>query len=317
MVRLALIGCGSHSRQQHAAPMARYVREHPGEVRLVATCDLDRSRAERCQADFGFERAYTDMDEMIRRERPDACVCIVPVSDIVPLVLHLFDRRMPCVIEKPPGSSPAEVERLTKAARKHAVPHMVSVNRRFVPLLNQGIAWARERGPIVEVRVSLIRNRRREPEFVWSTGIHGIDAARHIAGEVADWGVDVRRVPHLNSVWYVIRMDFVTGCHGIVELLPTGGMVEESYEFFGEGRRVRVVSSVWDSVALQCWQEGALVVEEHSKPDQPPFLNCGAYDETVEFVTALQSGRSPQPDLEAVLPSARIGFEIARRTAGC
>ncbi len=313
MIRIALIGCGSHSRGQHAAPLSRYAADHPGEICLVAACDLDRTRAERVCDEFGFAQAYSDLAEMLERERPDACVCIVPVPAIVRLGTELFRRGVPCVIEKPPGSSLAEAESLAAAARATGVPNLVSVNRRFVPLLNRGIAWAREQGPTRRVRVSLIRHRRREPEFVWSTGIHGIDAARHIAGEVAEWTVVVHRRPESDTAWYTVSLQFVSGCRGVVELAPTAGMIEESYELLGDGWRVQAVSTVWESVTLRCWKDGGLALEENSRPDQPFFFNCGAYDEVVEFIAALKAGRSPRPDLEAVLPSARIGFEIARR----
>ncbi|NOY82273.1 MAG: Gfo/Idh/MocA family oxidoreductase [Kiritimatiellaeota bacterium] len=316
MIRLALIGCGGHSRQQHAAPLARYAADHPKAVRLVAACDLDRARAERVCDEFGFAHAYSDLNEMLEREHPDGCVCIVPVPSIVELGAELFRRGIPCVIEKPPGVSLEEAESLAEVARATGTPNMVSVNRRFIPLLNRGIAWARDRGPIFRVRVSLLRHGRREPEFVWSTGIHGIDAARHIVGEVAKWEASVHRTPGSATAWYTIRMTFANGCRGVVELAPTAGMVEESYELLGEGWRVQVVSTVWESVTLRCWRDGRLELETASRPDQPVFFNCGAYDEVVEFVGALKAGRSPRPDLEAVLPSARIGFEIAGRSAG-
>ena len=41
MIRLALLGCGEHSRSSHAAPLARYAAQKPGEIELVAACDLN------------------------------------------------------------------------------------------------------------------------------------------------------------------------------------------------------------------------------------------------------------------------------------
>src|SRR5579863_7789191 len=45
MLRLALIGCGSHSEIAHASALAHYVARHPGDVDLAATCDIDIGRA--------------------------------------------------------------------------------------------------------------------------------------------------------------------------------------------------------------------------------------------------------------------------------
>src|SRR5437867_2826136 len=71
MLRLALIGCGAHSEAAHAASLAHYVSQHPGEVELVAACDLRRERAERFCCDYGFADAYTDVETMLATAIPD------------------------------------------------------------------------------------------------------------------------------------------------------------------------------------------------------------------------------------------------------
>ena len=43
MIRIALAGCGEHSRASHAAPLARYAAAHAGEVELVAACGKDEA----------------------------------------------------------------------------------------------------------------------------------------------------------------------------------------------------------------------------------------------------------------------------------
>ena len=314
MIRLALLGCGSHSKQQHAAPMARYAAEHPGEVELVAACDLDRAKAEYVVETFGFQRAYTDLDAMLEKEQPDGCVCIVPVPLIVEVTSQLLQRGVPCVVEKPPGASLAEVRRLTAVAEETGTPHVVSVNRRFVPYLNEAIDWVRGRGGLQYVRATMVRHNRREPEYVWSTGIHAIDAVRHIAGDVARWRADVLTPNGLSARWYLIDFEFVSGCRGRVEFATTAGMTEESYELFGEGVRARLSSvPVWQSIRLQCWEGNELVVDRVSPGDEAIDVTCGAYHEVVEFVTALSEGRAPKPSLSDVLPSAEIGFGIAEQ----
>ena len=83
MIRIALAGCGEHSRSSHAAPLARYAAQHPGEIELVAACDLNREKALEFCHTFGFQRAYTDLGHMLDSEKPDACVCIMPMDAIV------------------------------------------------------------------------------------------------------------------------------------------------------------------------------------------------------------------------------------------
>src|SRR5438046_3931895 len=82
MIRIALIGCGSHSEVAHARPLAHYAARHAGEVDLVAACDLDIERARRFCRDHGFARAYSDMEEMLASEALDAVVSVVPMDRI-------------------------------------------------------------------------------------------------------------------------------------------------------------------------------------------------------------------------------------------
>ena len=315
MVRLAIVGCGEHSRSSHAAPLARYAAQHPGEIELVAACDLNVDRAaEFCRA-FGFGRAYTEVEKMLATESIDGCVCVMPMEHIVDGAIRLLERHIPCIIEKPLGTSLAEAEKLARAARETGTPHMVSVNRRFMPYLNRASLWINEAGPLQYVRATQVRHARSEPDFIWSTAIHVLDALRHIAGEITDFDAQVQRRPGLSALWYVISLLFESGATGRIEVLPTAGMVEESYELFGEGFRARITAGSGTQRSLECWQEGQIVIEAKTSDDEPEDLRNGAYQEVVEFVRALRTGTRPRPGIEDILPSARICFAIADSVA--
>ena len=310
MIRIALAGCGEHSRSSHAAPLARYAAHHPGEIQLVAACDLNREKAvEFCQT-FGFQRAYTDMSQMLDSEKPDACVCIMPMSAIVEQGIELLERRIPCVIEKPLGTSLAEIERLNKVALETQTPHMVSVNRRFMPYVNETRSWLKEVGPLRYVRATQVRHARSEDDFIWSTGIHVLDALRYIAGEVNGFEVEVLG-PDAAATWYLISLQFESGATGRIEILPTSGMVEESYEFFGERFRARITAGAGTQRSLEFWHDNQLVNEARADDNEPEDLRNGAYQEVEEFVQSLRNGTPPYPPIEKILPSARICFAIA------
>ena len=311
MIRIALAGCGEHSRTSHAAPLARYAATHPNEIQLLAACDLNLERADEFCRSFGFAQAYEDLDQMLEVEKPDACVSVMPMEKISEVGIKLLERRVPCVIEKPLGTSLPQIERLARVACETQTPHMVSVNRRFMPFLNQARSWMNERGPLRYVRASQIRHQRSEPDFIWSTAIHVIDALRYIAGDVDDFDVTLSRAA--DATWYVISLRFEDDTTGQVEVLPTAGMVEESYELFGEGCRARVTAGSGTQRSLECWADGERVIVSNATEDEPEDLRNGAYREVEEFVRALQLGKRPQPCIDDILPSARISFAIAER----
>jgi myo-inositol 2-dehydrogenase / D-chiro-inositol 1-dehydrogenase len=306
LIRIALAGCGEHSRTSHAAPLARYAAAHAGEIELAAACDLSEEKAAEFCRLFGFRRHYKNLDEMLESEKVDACVCVMPMERIVDVGIELLERRIPCVIEKPLGTSVAEIERLAEVARETQTPHMVSVNRRFMPYLNQARSWMHEHGALRYVRASQVRHQRSESDFIWSTAIHVLDALRYIAGEVDEFEVTM---PH--SLWYLIELKFKSGTTGLVEILPTAGMVEESYELFAEGCRARVTAGSGTQRSLECWQDGELVIESRAHEEEPEDLRNGSYQEVEAFVSALRTGKHPRPSIEDIVPSARISFAIA------
>jgi predicted dehydrogenase len=112
-------------------------------------------------------------------------------------------------------------------------------------------------------------------------------------------------------MWYVIALQFENGTTGQLEVLPTAGMVEESYELFAEGCRARVTAGSGTQRSLECWADGALVIDSHAAENEPEDLRNGAYQEVEEFVRALRTGTRPQPSIDDILPSARISFAIA------
>ena len=311
MIRLALVGCGEHSKGSHAAPLARYAAEHVGEISLVAACDLNLTRAGEFCREFGFARAYRSLDELLAQEQLDGCVTVMPVECISEVGTLLLDRRVACVIEKPLGASLAEVERLAQVARRTGTPHMVSVNRRFMPYLNRAAAWSHGAGQLQFVRATMVRHNRSEPDFIATTAIHALDSMRFIAGEVSSYETTVHRPPGLSARWYLISIRFESGALGSLEIIPTAGVIEESYELFGENLRARVVAGSGTQRSLHCWRDGRLEVEDFVSGDEPEDMLNGAYDEVVEFVRALRDGTPPRPSVEDIVPSARICFSIA------
>src|SRR5438874_961645 len=129
-IRLGLIGCGEHSEIGHAIPLARYAATHPETIVLAAACDLRPERAEMFCHKYGFSRPYQQADDMLAAEHLDVCIAVVPVEQISGIGIKLLQAKMPCVVEKPLGTTIAEARRLFEAAKATETTNMVSVNRR-------------------------------------------------------------------------------------------------------------------------------------------------------------------------------------------
>lgn len=307
MVKVALIGAGNHCRTNHAPALAQYANDHSDEVELVGVCDLELEKAERFAAEFGFQKAFTNHQDMIAEVKPDGCVCVMPIPLIVPLAKELMEMGMPVTVEKPPGASVEEGRELVDIAEKTGTPHMISVNRRFQPLICEGRSWALEQGPIRFVRASMLRHNRREDFFVSGTGIHSLDALRFIAGDVdhADSFSQNDGTP-----WHHFVLHFKSGALGAFDVLTTDGCLEERYEIYGEGYRVNMAVEGSREPRLQCWKDNQLVIDKQPDSDEPNFIRIGPYAETHEFVSALLEKRPMWPTIADVFPSMELAYQL-------
>jgi predicted dehydrogenase len=311
VIRVALIGCGEHAQESHAAPLASYAAAYPDELALGAVCDLDRIRAEAFRREFGFARAFTSAADLLDAGGVDACVCVVPIDRIAEVSALVLERRVACVVEKPLGASRDEAERLAAVARRTGTPHMVSVNRRFLPFLNRAKAWTNDGGRLRFLRATIARDGRTERDFIWTTAVHAVDALRHIAGEVAGFDAELIRGEGSEAPWYAIVLRFEGGAVGRVDVLPTAGLVEETYELYGNGRSARVVCGSGSQRSLRLIRGGTVDADERASGDEPEHLRNGSYAEVVELVAALRAGRPPRPTIDDVLPSVRICFAVS------
>src|SRR5215470_6790583 len=214
-IRIGLLGCGEHSEIGHAVPLARYASTHSGAITLAAACDLRRERAELFHQKYGFGKAYLEMNEMLANEKLDVCISVVPVDLISNIGAALLEAKILCVVEKPLGASIDQARKLLQASLDTGTPNMVSVNRRFMPLLTRGMKWAQEAGPLHYVRATMLRHARTESDFLQTTAIHAIDTVRFVGGDFA--ALNIRALNPSSPHWYGIDVKFKSGIFGRID----------------------------------------------------------------------------------------------------
>ena len=181
-MKICTIGCGGHASQAHGPVQRQYASCHPGTV-LAACCDQDAARASTYRDRFGFKRSYQNVATMLEKENPDAVAVIVPTTVTCKVAAPILEMGIPLFLEKPPGSTSAELEKLIAAAEKGGAPHHVAFNRRHMPILLKAISILDEDMPpesVFRIDYEMARCDRRDPDFS-TTAIHAIDAALFIA----------------------------------------------------------------------------------------------------------------------------------------
>ncbi|WP_157812120.1 Gfo/Idh/MocA family protein [Alteribacter populi] len=131
-INAGFIGCGAHSFR-NVYPTFDYAP-----VDLVAVCDLNLERAEIYRKRFGAERAYTDYQEMIKKEDLDAIFVVLNFDrngrPLYPKILpEIMKAGIPVWVEKPISYTTKEAEELMELEAKYNVQVLVSNKRYFYP----------------------------------------------------------------------------------------------------------------------------------------------------------------------------------------
>ena len=321
-MRLCQIGCGEHARVAHGPSQARCARERPGLV-LAGCCDLERERAEAFRRDFGHGRAFTDAAAMLEAERPDAVVVVVPVESTVRVATQVLEQGIPLLLEKPPGTTVAEVDCLAAAAERDGrpVPHQVAFNRRFAPLVRELRGRIEAGPPLQHIHYEMTRVERRDPDFS-TTAIHGLDAVRYLAGaDYAQARFRYRDLPELGPGVADILVDAVmaTGATAHLAFCPVAGALVERVTAHAHGHTLFAHVPMWggpDSPGrLWHFVSGTLAADlaGDTLGDGPALFELGG--ETAAFLDALAEGRPPSPSLRESRQSVEIAQRVRERCA--
>jgi predicted dehydrogenase len=315
-MRLCQIGCGEHARVAHGPSQGRCARERPGLV-LAGCCDLDPERAESFRRDFGYARAYADPAAMLDAERPDAAVVVVPVERTVGVGSMVLGRGIPLLLEKPPGETTADVDRLVAAAESEgrAVKHQVAFNRRFAPMIQEMRRRIGEAGPLQHVHYEMTRVERRDADFS-TTAIHGLDAVRYLAGaDYAEARFRYREMPDLGRGVANILVDAVltSGATAHLAFCPVAGVLVERATAHADGHTLFLHVPMWSGVdspgRLQHFAGGTLAADLRGDAvgDGTALFELGGfYRETAAFLDAVEAGRPPSPSLRESRQSVAI-----------
>jgi len=149
-LRIGFAGAGAIS-QYHLTGWSQM-----SDAQVVALCDIDPSRA-RAKADaFAIDRVYTDVREMIERERLDAVDIVTPVGTHAALTRLCADAGLHVCCQKPLTPTVREAEELI-AYVGDRVRFMVHENYRFRPHYLMMAQWLKQGrvGRITQARMTV------------------------------------------------------------------------------------------------------------------------------------------------------------------
>jgi predicted dehydrogenase len=141
IIKLGLIGCGSHGRG-NLAPAINSAQN----ARIVACVDIDESRAKKIAIDLSIDHYYVDYNKMLKEIPIDAVVIAVPHAEILAAAMASIHAGKHLFIDKPMAMNAAEAQTIVDSAKEKQVKVMVGYCQRYAAgrmlmkqLLEQGV----------------------------------------------------------------------------------------------------------------------------------------------------------------------------------
>ena len=195
-MRLAVVGFGSIAERHQD------VFRDLG-VAVVASCNRSEVGRERART-RGIPGIYSELGTMLRSERPDAVLCCPSVHQNFHVARELLKHGVPTLLEKPPGTSLAQLDELIVRAREHSTPVLVGLNRLHYSVLANAISDAGGLEQLRSVRIEWSENPSRlmrrgfTPDQILrrncSNSIHGLCLMVYLAGPLVSSTIHAKRL---------------------------------------------------------------------------------------------------------------------------
>ncbi|MDP7255246.1 MAG: Gfo/Idh/MocA family oxidoreductase, partial [Planctomycetota bacterium] len=102
MMKAVFLGCGGRAKGHATA------YQHVTKGKLAAICDMQEERLHPFGEEFGIDARYTDMREMLEKERPDLLHIVTPPTIRHSLMSIAAEYEVPAVIVEKPIAIQAE-----------------------------------------------------------------------------------------------------------------------------------------------------------------------------------------------------------------
>ena len=185
--RAAVIGCGKIGSDFADDPRIKDIYTHAGaytaskKTELIAVCDRDPVKAQRCAKRWGIRDSYDHMEDLLSSQNPEVLSICTPDPthyDLIHMALE-YPSVLAVLAEKPLARSVKEAVKLVNLAQKNKKFLAVNYSRRYARNF-QKLKEDLGKGAIGDIQgVSGFYGK-----GVFHSGTHWFDLARYMFGEV-------------------------------------------------------------------------------------------------------------------------------------
>jgi myo-inositol 2-dehydrogenase / D-chiro-inositol 1-dehydrogenase len=181
-VKVCLIGAGQWGRQH-----ARVFSQRP-DVTLCAVAGRTLEKTQTRAAEFGL-RAYTNVVEMLEREKPDLVSLSLPNLEHFEATMQVIQSGYPLLVEKPLAFDLREADQMLNEAAKRDLFFAINFNHRYAKPLRLALD-AIEKGRLGDLTHAIWRfggEANVSPHLhanLIETQCHGFDQLEHLCGPI-------------------------------------------------------------------------------------------------------------------------------------
>ena len=344
MLRFALVGCGRIA-QRHAELLgSRQIRQ----ASLSAVCDDVKEKAESMGAKYGVP-SYTDMDEMMSKEKVDVVSVLTPSGLHAEHVIRLAKHRKHVVVEKPMALDLGDADAMIRACDGAGIKlFVVKQNRYNVPVqkLRQALEAGRF-GKLVlgTVRVRWCRTQEYYDQASWrgtwkmDGGVFANQASHHV--DLLEWMMGEPESVYAKAATALVRIEtedtgvavlkFRSGALGVIEATTATRPkdLEGAVSILGEKGAVEIGGfavnemKVWNFTESIPEDRDVLEKYRQNPPNVYGFGHQAYLDHVVEAILhdrpALVDGLEGRKSLEFILAmyeSIETGREVFFKSRG-
>jgi virulence factor len=202
------------------------------DVDLVALADLSPQRLQSAAQEFGVEKTFSLLSDMLDSVKLDAVLILTPDLAHHPQTLHSLEAGVHVLVEKPPAYTVAETEDMAAAAEKAGKHLMVAWNRTYA-LLRVKELFADEPPEVV-----LANYVRPEPAYLGLIRNHIVDPLYFLCGEPAEVSAQCDMFSAQQEGHTLANIRFQCGAVGsMISSFGSGGRSEQ-FTAYGNGYSV-------------------------------------------------------------------------------
>ncbi len=323
-VNVGVIGVGGIAQTVHLPNLKRM-----DDVRIVAVCDLDGTKAGFVAEKFRVPEFYRDAQRLLSREDIQAVLILTPTNSHMALALTALESGKHVFVERPVARTVEEAEKIAAASRKADRMVMVAMNHRFRPdaMILKNFIEGGELGDVFMVRSGWLKKKGRWSGAEWHfrKSLSGGGVLMDLGLQMLDlslWLMDAYEVESISAVQFHNMLGLEVEDTIACQLLLQGNRVltlHASWALLAPGSQA--YSHFWGTngaavlnpLRIDKEMHGNLVnVTPEKSVSQKKLYRSSFEYELQHFVECVRHGRQPLSSVEDALKVLQVVDAIYR-----